>query len=275
MKKKIRLKNYYFRIAILTKHVLVKHFKQHWSRTDLDLIFQICDELIKNAFKSNYKFIITLIEILKIKTNNLKIIDSKDKNFKELLNLFKSEKTEQIEFELSKINNKDLINKILLNVIKLDNELFKEKYINELFIDKNIDELTFLSQNKKYEELYKIKKLIFENDIFVHIELIMNETGYTINIINDIPLSKTDYSSILTLRKKFSDYYNDNRSELFFIENIDTSGGGHGLGYALIDSIILNLGLSPEKTLKITPLKNKTKIELYFPLVKPTKISVN
>ena len=51
----------------------------------------------------------------------------------------------------------------------------------------------------------------------------------------------------------------------FFINNIDTSDSGFGLGYAKIDSFLSNMGLVPESSITIISANNTTAL-LALPL---------
>jgi hypothetical protein len=59
-------------------------------------------------------------------------------------------------------------------------------------------------------------------------------------------------------RDEYKMYRQQGREQDFFINNIDTSDSGFGLGYATIDSFLANLGLEPENAITIISANNTT-----------------
>jgi hypothetical protein len=106
------------------------------------------------------------------------------------------------------------------------------------------------------------------------VEFYRNPEFIHILIQNGSPILEEDFLRIIEKRKNFSHYVQQNKKNEFFIENIDTSGGGHGLGYPLIDALLLDMGLKPEDHLYLVSAK-RTMVLLNLPLQVQKKTSMN
>ncbi len=215
-----------------------------WLKNEIDLIFQICDELVKNAVKSNYKFLLIMQELeasILERNPHMSLKDVKDW----LRDVFLSGSEELIQRQLQHIHEPNSIIQEVNKIIHLEKDAHKRNKNSKKYKNMKID--------SNFIPLLKIRKLSREYKIFVHLKIYCTGNEYTIMISNDSPILENDAGRIRKVREKFGEYYNAGRPEAFFMDNIDTGGGGHGLGYALIDAILLQLGLVPETSLFLIP----------------------
>ncbi len=235
--------------------------KESWLINELDLVFQICDELIKNAFKANYKFLLlwdhARIQIME-KDPELSTADA-DVWLKEI---FYSGESVLIEKRLEKIINKDQISEDVRTLMRLENEAQKR---DRLANAQNVQRI-----DPKFIPLLEIKKQLRKRDTYVCFKVEDAGTQLLLSVTNSSPILESDFRRIQNVRERFKEYYDAGRPEYFFVENIDISGGGHGLGYALIDSILLQMGLEPEKSLYLVSATTPI-VLLALPLAQPSK----
>ncbi len=72
---------------------------------------------------------------------------------------------------------------------------------------------------------------------------------------------------IYAKRDEFKLCVEENRQQEFFLNNLDTSESGFGLGYATIDSYLSDIGLVPYNTIQIIAAMDTTVI-LSLPIEK-------
>ncbi len=251
------LKSYHMNDVLLVKQVIDNYVHPPWLAKYKDMIFQICDELLKNALKSNYKFLL-LWELA------YDYVSKKEPNLTEeevntwLREMFYSSESSLIKKNLDKMEVGGNINKELILLLRLESMLSRPKS-EEKFKHK-------LLSSPELSPLLKIKNLANKHNVYMHFDLEDSGQEIIISIRNDSPILESDVARINDMRAKFADYYKQGRPEYFFRENIDNSGGGHGLGYALMDSILIQMGLEPTKSLYLVPTDRTTVI-----LVLPTK----
>ena len=214
--------------------------KSPWLAKEFDLIFQICDELIKNAFKANYRFLFYWNAI----SDNIHKEGSKLTNQEVdawLKEIFYSGSNDLIEKKLEKVTNKEQVSEQVRCLMRLENKAHMR--------NKSISKRNKLRIDPKYKPLLQLRKQAKKYRICVSFKIEDAGSQLLISVSNNTPILENDVVRIQNVRERFKEYYDANRPEYFFIENIDISGGGHGLGYALMDSILLQIGLEPYKTL--------------------------
>lgn len=219
----------------------------------LDDIGACVDELIKNAVKANYK--------------HLLIVEALQRQF-------------QIQYkDKTDIQVKEYINDILKDKIQFDtlaSIVLKKENIALKVREALNQEGTFLViKNKAYsenrtlsrEELDSIKKLklfialqnkLKQYDIRIILKIELRDNFIYIEITNTAPILSHDLQRIYTKREEYRRYKQEEREYEFFINNIDTSDSGFGLGYAKIDSYLYNLGIDPDKAVTVISINNTT-----------------
>jgi len=228
-------------------------FKAAAIESYLDDIGACVDELIKNAVKANYK--------------HLLIVDALQRQFQ---SQYKDKSDEQI---------KEYIKDILKDKIKFDTLatiVLKKEDIGIKVREVLNQEGTFLMiKNKAYEEkralsideIELIKKLrlfvalqnkLKEYDIRIILKIELRDDFIYIEITNTAPIISQDLQRIYSKREEYKKYKLAGREYEFFINNIDTSDSGFGLGYAKIDSYLYNLGIDAEKAVTVISINNTT-----------------
>ncbi len=242
------------------KSTLASQINSPWLQQENDLIFQICDELVKNAFKSNYKFLLIRKALFKrLSEKNPEMTSTDAENW--LTELLYSGENTLITKQLEKIKNMEVISDNVRKIINIENKVLERKRGKESGTSKNFDQ--------KYKPLLEIRKLSKKYKVTVKFKVEKAGDRTLITIANACPILENDVKRIQNVRKLFREYYDAGRSEFFFVENIDITGGGHGLGYALMDSILLQMKLEPSEHLYLVPV-GTTMVLLVLPHKKPT-----
>ena len=257
-------KNFYFysytpRMAKKIKQNISDQLSNSWLEKDSDLISQICSELIKNAIKSNYKFLLLWKEIERHISISNPQWDKKEID-EWLKTIFFSGETILLEKQIKNIPHQEVITKKIREIIDLEYLQFNKK-------GKERPEVPTGHQST-YQDLYNLKKSAMYRKVITKWEIERNTEQIIFSTINTCPILQHDIERIYHVRKVYREYYDAGRQEYFFVENIDTSGGGHGLGYALMDSILLEIGLEPSNSLYLVPGGN-TMVVLVLPTKKP------
>ncbi len=217
------------------------------------MLFPCTDELIKNAVKANYKFVLIRDRIAD--TMAAEQPDRERKSIEEEVNSIVSEPlryNEKAEEVLSE-------HEISAEVRNLLNE--ESKYINI----KNrvyMEERDLTPEEKKeiesLERLAAMRKRLRDLNIGVILKILHDEDHIHIEITNTAPILQRDLNRIVEKRFEYDRYRRENREHEFFINNLDTSESGFGLGYATIDSTLAGLGLEPTESLKILSATDTT-----------------
>ena len=233
-----------------------------WLKGSEEQIFQICDELIKNAVKSNYKFLLLWLATRKRLMSSNPDFTLADAD-EWLAEVFFCGENILIEKQLEKIPNLEKVQGHVRELLNLENRLLKHKRGHG-------DKLEEKEAYKQFESLLRIKRLARQLKIGIHFKIENSPEHLIITVINDSPILERDVQRINTVRKRFLEYALKGETHTFFIENLDTSGGGHGLGYPLMDSVLLDLNLVPENSLYLVSA-GRTMVLLALPLEKPEK----
>ena len=251
--------------------------------TSSESIFQICDEVIKNAFKANLKFLFFWLY------SYLSIIEKKKVNdylrVYELLGRAYSSPSFKNENELIKIFS--LSSKIISSSVKSllmlmdgfenrnkQNSFFQHSSIIErLKLILKTNGGMYIQRNPALLDLIikDTEKFFTTGDIFAilfNVEVI--ENSLVIAVESNSLLFRKDFERIENIRQTFASYKPEDKGK-FFIERIDLSGGGHGLGFAFVLSLLHELNVDPEKDLQVSKDENHKKLKISFSLPKKEK----
>ncbi len=253
------IKTYSSSVAKRVSGLIAQHQEDSWLHERHEQVYQICDELIKNAVKSNYKFLLLWLATRKRVMDEFPdfSIDDADEWLKEI---FFCGENVIIQKQLDKIPNWERIQVSVRKILDLENELLKHKRG-----DKEQETESLFSE---FSPLLKIKRLARQLDISIHFRIERSVDQVLVTVTNDAPILEEDVNRIDQVRAKFRAYYDRGEPHAFFIENMDTSGGGHGLGYALMDSMLLDMGLQPDHSLYLVSA-GRTMVLLALPLKQP------
>lgn len=225
-----------------------------------DDIFACVDELIKNAVKSNYKFLLIRNHLIE-QTKS----ESPGKDAKQI-----------IEHVSELIKDKDNFDRLAAEIIETYNisstvrEILNEESMQLSIKNRAYDEKRELSADEKDRvselvQLQKIRHDMKEQDIKILINFESDGSHIYIEITNTAPIMSKDLDRIYDKRDEYLQYRLAGNEHEFFINNIDTSESGFGLGYAKIDSFLSNMGLDTLSAVTIASTNN-TMVMLTFPL---------
>ncbi len=209
-------------------------------------LFSCVDELVKNAVKANYKFLLI-----------------RDRIYRQLSEEYPDKPGTDIASEINDIVKvqesfdhiaKDIIN--TGNISHLVREILNEeaKYLNiknrayrenRNYTDEEQNVITSLKL------LNSIKKKIRENGIRIILKIEADEDFIYIEVTNTAPILSADLHRIHEKRDELKKYRDRGEEHLFFINNLDTTESGFGLGYAKIDMILHDWGLEPQRAAAI------------------------
>jgi len=230
-------------------------FKEVGLERYISDVFSCVDELIKNAVKANYKFLLILQKIAeKIRTEESDLSETQIRNrINDIIKnkpLYDSLDSEITQNEAISLNVRQILNEES-KLIRLKDKIYNEKrnYSDEekLVIDGLVDLQWMRTELER--RVMGVRVIIEVDDSYVYIE-----------VTNNAPMMEKDLSRIYDKRDEYKVYRDEGREHEFYLNNLDTSDSGFGLGYATIDSFIGGMGLDPFKTIQIIAASNTTVI---------------
>lgn len=241
------------------RELLHKYIQSTWLTEFESEVFQICDELIKNAVKSNYRF------ALEWMTSRAKMLKedpalSEAEADERLFKIFFHHDSDELErFMENSVLRKDQIKTRVRDLLNLENA-----YADYKTQIASAEESGDLDRNREILPLLKVKKLTRNLKINIHFHIEETPEELILMISNDSPMIEEDFRRVQHVRETFARYKDEDREMEFFTENIDLDGGGHGLGYAIMDAILYQMGLDPESSLYVVAA-TRTLILLVLP----------
>ncbi len=251
------INTYSRRTAATVNGLIQKTIKGSWLVNYSDQIFQVCDELIKNAVKSNYKFLLLWHASRKRMMEHNPDMSQQDAD-EWLREVFFSGESVLLEKQFEKIPDREQFGGTVRRLLDIENRYLELKV-------QNFGSHRPVIWEKVFFPLLRIKKLARSLKIHIHFRIETSSDQVLITVSNDAPILEEDMMRIASVRGKFAEYCKEDRQQDFFVENLDTSGGGHGLGYAIMDAIIMDMKLSPETTLYLIGA-SRTMVLLALPL---------
>lgn len=261
MSQQIQIRTYSPRTMATLDQTLKELFNGLWLEQYQEEVFRICDELIKNGVKSNYRTILYWIEARKrlIDNNPDMTIAEADDWLKEV---FYSGEDSLIATQIGKTDRQTILNK-LVRILEME-----AKYIDHRMGRREVADPSIL------QTLLRIKKFCRKQQIGVRLQIEFDQDRINITITNDAPILNDDLNRIQAVRSNFREYQRQGNEEMFFIENINTEGGGHGLGYPLMDSILSTMKLDPDSSLFLISA-SQTMILLTLPVKSPEQYTLS
>jgi hypothetical protein len=216
-------------------------------------LFACVDELIKNAVKANYKFLL-LKE--KIAHQFMQLWPDKshidiEEDIRDIIKM--PESFNRVAGEVLK--NED-ISGTVREILNQESKLLGIK--NRAYSEKRRYTAEELNALSGLEKINDIRKKIRNNDIRILLRIQADNDFLYIEITNTAPILAKDLVRIHEKREEYRRCRDEGREHEFFINNIDTSESGFGLGYAKIDSILADWGLADERAITIISAINTT-----------------
>jgi hypothetical protein len=225
-----------------------------------DNLFLCVDELAKNAVQANYKFLL-FTENLYNRIQKANPEKSDDAIMQEINDIIKIQKS--LDYFAEKIFASEKIANQVRNILNdeakllnIKNKAYNEKRYLTDEEKKRIQSLVKLNtiRNKIKDNKLKIMLIIESDDKFLYIE-----------VTNTAPILTKDIDRIYWIQDEFRKLVDQGREYEFFVNNLDTSESGFGLGYATINSVLMNWGLDPAQAITIITSTNTT-IRLTIPI---------
>lgn len=216
-------------------------------------LFACVDELIKNAVKANYKFLLLrehMIDTIRQSRpdkshteieEDIRCIIRTPENFNEIAGEVLGQT--DISGRVREILNQES------KLLGIKNRAYAE---NRLYTS---DEINLI---RSLDKINDIRRKIKDNDIRILLRIQADDDFLYIEITNTAPILARDLSRIHEKRDEHRRCREEGREHEFYINNIDTSDSGFGLGYAKIDSILAEWGLADERAITIITAINTT-----------------
>lgn len=219
----------------IIRQSLVEAFEGVWLEDHVDKVFHICDELVKNGIKSNYKTILYWIEARRHLMSQSEVTQREADDW--LYEVFYSGENALIDRQYRRVDKAQIL-KDLLDILEME-----AAYIDHRTGRKRLTSLDSL------RTLLRIKRFCKQYGIGVQIRIEHVGDRFNITVTNDAPILDEDLKRIQNIRRRFREHQKSGTEDRFFLEHMDTSGGGHGLGYPLIDSLLSSMNLDPDLSL--------------------------
>ncbi|HNX60561.1 MAG TPA: hypothetical protein PKK43_15775, partial [Spirochaetota bacterium] len=113
---------------------------------------------------------------------------------------------------------------------------------------------------EKLTGLQKVRTEIEKRQIHVRVVVEMDDAYIYIEVTNNAPIMEKDLNRIYEKRDEYRVFRDEGREHEFYLNNLDTSDSGFGLGYATIDSFLSNMKLDPYRAIQIIAASNTTVI---------------
>lgn len=236
---------------------IIEAGKKIISHVDLEMmtseLFACVDELIKNAVKANYKYLLLRERIID-RLQQLrpdKTPEELNQNIDSLMK-FPENFNRMAEDILGKEDISGTV-RVILNeesrVLSIKNKAYLEN--RELTREENeeIQSLTLIND---------IRKKVKESGIKILLKIQADDDFIYIEVTNTAPILTRDINRIHEKRDEHRRYREEGREEQFFVDNIDTSESGFGFGYAKIDVILHSWGITSERAITIISSINTT-----------------
>ncbi|HNW30337.1 MAG TPA: hypothetical protein PKN50_17810 [Spirochaetota bacterium] len=216
-------------------------------------LFACVDELIKNAVKADYKYVLLRDRILK-KLQQLRPDKSPDEINQNIDTLMKhADNFNRMAEEILKKEDLSAIVREILNeesrLLTIKNRAYLE---NRSYTEEEKKEIMGLTM------IRDIQRQIKEQNIKIILRIQADDDFMYIEVTNTAPILTRDINRIHDKRDEHRRYRDEGREHEFFVDNIDTSESGFGFGYAKIDVILYNMGITSERAITIISSINTT-----------------
>lgn len=216
-------------------------------------IFICVDELIKNAIKANYKFILIVDKLYEEERDSHPELDEKE-IWQNIWSILRNR--DAFDCAAEKIVEQYGLIDTVRQVLREESQLLRIK-------DRiSLSEREFTAEEQSVMHsltlLGEVKEKLRKNDVKVLLKIEDDDEYIFIEITNNAPILDEDLQRIYEKRDEFKPYRTSGREHEFFINNLDTSGGGFGLGYAVVDASIQAANYDPEHVVRILAASDTT-----------------
>jgi hypothetical protein len=230
-------------------------FREAGLERYLDDVFACVDELIKNAVKANYKFVLILEKLAdQIRDENPGIEED------EIYNRMNAIIRDKARYDkvAEEITANDEIAHTVRGLLNEESVLIRIK--NKTYQDKRDLNQEEIGKIESLVGLQKVRTEIEKRKIHVRVVMEMDDAYIYIEVTNNAPIMEKDLNRIYEKRDEYRVFRDEGREHEFYLNNLDTSDSGFGLGYATIDSFLSNMKLDPYRAIQIIAASNTTVI---------------
>ena len=230
-------------------------FKQEGLENIFRDVYSCVDELVKNAVKANYKFVMIVNYLQKIIASENPTL-SQEAVFEKVDDIIKHRETYDSEAAIAIKNEK---------ISSFVRETLTEEGMHIRIKNKAYEQHRNLTSDEieKLKNLHKInmvRRELDEHNVKVLVSFEVDAGFIYIEVTNTAPILESDLNRIYAKRDEFRNFSQQGKQQDFFLNNLDTSESGFGLGYATIDSYLTDLGLDPYQTIQIIAASDTTVI---------------
>ncbi|HPU88326.1 MAG TPA: hypothetical protein PL088_08030 [Spirochaetota bacterium] len=216
-------------------------------------VFACVDELIKNAVKANYKFLLIMDRIQEDLIRDNPGRDADDIK-RQTYDIIKDKK--MFDRIASRIVSSEEISQTVREILNQESQQLSIK-------NRSYDEHRAVTAEERasigtLDKLTRIRTEMKERDIKILLKIEYDGDFIYIEVTNTAPIMTQDMNRIHEKRDEYRQYRMEGREYEFFINNIDTSDSGFGLGYAKIDSFLTSMGLDADRSISIISANNTT-----------------
>lgn len=229
-------------------------FKREGAGEVFREVYSCVDELIKNAVKANYKYVLIMERLESRLRSDPALTDADVRSQIDVIRRDRFRYEEEAESILEEERISDSVREILNQEavhIRVKNKAYEKK---REYTEEEIAQLKDLSK------LNSMRQDIVNRDIKIIVKFEDDGEFFFIEVTNTSPILASDLRRIHEKRDEFRMYREENRQHEFFLNNLDTSESGFGLGYATIDSYLGDIGLNPYLAVQIIAASDTTVI---------------
>jgi len=223
------------------KFFIHEALKEYKAEEYVDDIFLSVMELSFNAVKANYAYVTVLDKVRRMLQYKAAQIDL-DSIWKSqyMMNMYKN--------FIDHVSTKDIVK----DIIRGEGSVFKIRALAE----KEERELTPEEEADIEQKLSMMDRAI-NDKVKATLSISRLKDRVIIDVINDAPITEFGLERIITKRRLFREYYEEDKIGEFYMENLDDSESA-GFGAAMIDSRLLAWNLEPWEHFKVLSLNKKT-----------------
>lgn len=216
-------------------------------RDQVPQLISVLDELTKNAIKANHKYLLIRrrmrdlfnsqgLDAAQAETKVEEVCDD-DAGYNEFLDAH-PDLVEGVGKHLRDILNQEAMWINLRNAAPGNPETSKK-------------EKEAMGKTRDYRSLFRDVR---DRKVYVELRASAKFPHVWIELINTAPILNRDLDRIREKRTEFKKHRDAGTEHEFFMNSMDTSDGGSGLGYATIDMTLASMGLEPLEALYILSL---------------------
>lgn len=215
-------------------------------RAQVPQIISVLDELTKNAIKANHKYLLVRRRMRELFNSQGLDAAQADRKVEEVCD-------DAAGYNEFLDQHPDLAEGVGKNLREILNQeaMWINLRNNAVAPDFKAKEKEAMGKTRDYRMLFRDVR---EKKVYVELRASSKFPHVWIELINTAPIMNRDLDRIREKRLEFKKHRDAGTEHEFFMNSMDTSDGGSGLGYATIDMTLSSMGLEPLEALYILSL---------------------